>query len=203
MIKNIIFDFGGVILKHKSTLMEDKISEIFSIPPERALEIWKEWKPSLMTCKISSEQFLEKLKNELHSDISLSEILKEWKDIYIREAKDVDWKLLDFIEKLKNGYRIYLFTDTVDTHDEYNATRGIYDRFTRVFKSHEEGLSKNNDDAFINVLNKINAKAQDCVFIDDLEVNVKRAENLGMKGIEYKNKDELQQELSKLGIGFN
>ncbi|MBI4036117.1 hypothetical protein HY383_04150 [Candidatus Daviesbacteria bacterium] len=25
MIKNIIFDFGGVILKHKSTLMEEKL----------------------------------------------------------------------------------------------------------------------------------------------------------------------------------
>lgn len=61
-------------------------------------------------------------------------------------------------------------------------------------------MSKLNDDAFKNVLNKINAGAGECVFIDDVEMNVNKAENLGMKGIVYKNKEKLEQELSNLGI---
>lgn len=200
MIKYIIFDFGGVILKHKSTLMEDKISEIFSIPTEQALKIWREVKPNALVGKISSEQFLARFKDELRSDKTLPEILKEWRDIYVREAKKVDWELLQLIEKLRNNYQVFLFTDTIDTHDEYNSTRGIYDKFTRVFKSHKEGLSKLNDDAFTNVLNKISAQTDECIFIDDLEVNVKRAEALGMRGILYKDRKELTRELVKLGI---
>lgn len=203
MIKNIIFDFGGVILKHKSTLMEDKISEIFFIPSEKALEIWKKWKPKLMTGHVSSEQFLTELKNELNSDKPLSEIIKEWNDIYEREAKDVNFELLDLIEKLKKKFKVYLFTDTIDTHDEYNAKRDIYDKFTWVFKSHTEGLTKLNDDAFLNVLNKINAKPEECIFIDDLEVNVKRAEDLRIRGIIYNSVDNLKQELFKQDIIIN
>lgn len=208
MIRNIIFDFpsfeensptvyfGGVILKHKSTLMEGKIAEVFSISPTQALEIWKIWKPKLMTGQISSEKFLKLLKIELNSNKPFPQILKEWDDIYTREAKDVDWKLLGFIEELKSKFGVYLFTDTIDTHDQYNPQRGIYEKFTRVFKSHEEGFTKINDDAFLNVLKKIDAKPEECIFIDDLEINVKRAENLGIKGIVYKNLADLKEKLS-------
>lgn len=200
MIKNIIFDFGGVILKHKSTLLEDKISEIFSIPSEQALEIWKKVKADAFAGKISSEQFLKQIKDQLHSDKPLPEILKQWTDIYAREAKNVDWELMDFIENLKRKFKVYLLTDTIDTHDQYNATRGIYEKFNKVFKSHEEGLTKLNDDAFINVLNKISAPASECVFIDDLEVNVNRAKNLGFEVILYRGKEDLKQKMSRLGI---
>lgn len=200
MIKNIIFDFGGVILKHKSTLLEDKISQIFNISSEQALKVWQKERQSLLIGKISSKQFLDKLRIELNSDKPLSEIVSQWKEIYIKEAKDIDLELLKFIEDLKNNYQVFLLTDTIDTHDEYNSNRGIYDKFNKVFRSHIEGLSKLNDDAFINALNKIDANAEECVFIDDVEVNVERAENLGMKGIVYKNKENLKQELSKLGI---
>lgn len=180
--------------------MEDKISQIFSISTEEAAEIWKKERPALLIGKISSKHFLEKLKKELHSDKSLYEILSLWKSLYESWTKDVDWELLNFVGELKNRYRVYLFTDTIDTHDKYNSTRGIYDKFTKVFRSHIEGVSKLGDDAFINVLDKINAKPEECVFIDDLEVNIKRAEALGMWGIVYKNKEELDQKLLKLGI---
>ncbi len=199
MIRNIIFDFGGVVLKHKAILVEDTISEIFSIPAGQALEVWKRWKTEFITGKISSEQFLTNLKNELNSDKPIHEILKEWKDIYVREA-EVDLELLGLIGKLKRNYGVYLFTDTNDIHDEYNSTRGIYDRFTKVFKSNKEGLSKLNDDAFLNVLKKIGAKPEECIFIDDLPLDVTRANNLGIHGILYKNKEELKQELSRFGV---
>lgn len=200
MIKNVIFDFGGVILKHRSTIMEEMVAQIFSIPIKQAQEIWKKEKPLMMTGKKSSKEFLQELKVKLRSDLPEEEILKLWKDLYIGYAEDVDLELLKFIERLKNNYRVYLFTDTIDTNDEYNSSRGIYDKFTRVFKSNEEGFTKLTDDAFVNVLKKINANPGECVFIDDLEVNIKRAERLGIKGILYKDQEILKKDLSKMGI---
>lgn len=198
MIKAIIFDFGGVILKHKSTLVEDTIAEIFSIPVSDALKLWLSEKELMLTGRLSSEQFLENLRVQLNSDKSPGEILKEWKEIYAREAKEVDQDLLNFAEKLKQKYPVYLFTDTIDIHDEYNSKRGIYEKFTRVFKSTEEGLTKLNDDAYINLLNKINTPANECLLIDDLERNIQRAKGLGMQGIVYRNKKELEKELRKI-----
>lgn len=200
MIRNIFFDFGGVILKHRSTAMEEMIAQIFLISVQQAKDIWQKQKPLIMTGKKSSRQFLKELKNQLHSGLSNEKILKLWKDLYIEYAKGVDWELLNFIEKFKNNYKVFLFTDTIDTNDEYNSKRGIYSKFTRVFKSHEEGLTKLTDDAFLNVLNKIQADAKECVFIDDLDINITRAESLGIKGIIYTNLDVLKEDLKKNGI---
>ncbi len=203
MIKNIIFDLGGVIIKHKSTIMEEMISQIFSIPLEQADAIWKKEKPLIMSGKTSSYEFLNRLKTELHSDKPINDILSQWRTLYINHAEDVDWELLKFINRLKKSYKVYLFTDTIDTNDEYNASRGIYDRFTRVFKSNKEELTKHDGDrAFVNVLNKIDAKPEECIFIDDLGVNIDKAEYLGIKGILYKDHENLKQELSKQGISI-
>lgn len=200
MIKNIIFDFGGVILKHKASIMEEVLAEIFSIPVKEAEEIWRKERLLVMSGKISSKQFLNKIKNELHSNKPLGEILDQWREFYQLHAHDVDWKLLEFIGKLKDKYPVYLFTDTIDTNDEYNKSRGIYDNFTRVFKSNEEGFTKHTDKAFLNVLNKIGTEAQECVFVDDFEANVKRAEKLGIKGVVYKGKADLEQKLSEFRV---
>lgn len=199
-MRNIIFDFGGVILKHKSTIIEEMLAKIFSLPVEQAREIWQEEKPLIMAGKVSSRDFLQRLKGELCLDKPLDEIFALWQSLYAKEAEDVDWKLLEFIEQLKSRFNVYLFTDTIDTNDEHNATRGIYNKFTRVFKSNKEGFTKQNDNAFLNVLQKISAKPEDCIFIDDLEVNVARAERLSIKGILYTNTEILIEELGRLGI---
>lgn len=200
MIKYIIFDFGGVVLKHKASLMEEILSQIFDILLEEAEEIWKKERLLVMAGKISSREFLKRLKDELHSNKPLSEILKLWHEIYQKRAEEVDWRLLKFIKKLKRKYPVYLLTDTIDINDEYNKKRGIYENFTRVFKSNEEGFTKHTDEAFLNVLRKINTKAQECIFIDDLEINVKRAKDLGFNVSLYKGRDDLITKLTKLGV---
>ncbi len=198
MIKHIIFDFGGVIIKHKAHLMSNIISEMFSVSHEKAKEVWEKEMNTLLTGEISSEQYLQKLKNDLNSSKDLPELLTLWRDLYVKQAENVDWKLLELVEKLKIHYHVYLLTDTIDIHDDYNSTRGIYDKFTRVFRSHKEGVSKLSDDAFLRVLHAIKAKPQECIFIDDLGSNIQRASRLGIKSILYTNREKLEQELPLL-----
>lgn len=197
MIKNIIFDFGGVIIRHKTNVMIGIVSETFSISSEKASEIWYREITSLMTGQTSSKQYLKKVKKEVSSDKSPQELMRLWKELYIKEANDVDWKLLEFIEKLKKNYRVYLLTDTFDIHDEYNNDRGIYEKFTKVFRSHKEGISKISDEAFLRVLRNIGAKPEECIFIDDLKSNVDRAYNLGIHSFLYTNRQELETYISR------
>ena len=199
MIRNIIFDFGGVILKHPASVTENIIAKIFSISPEEAATIWKREKASLMKGQISSEQFIEKIKNELHFDSSTSELLKLWSELYVKEAQGINADVLSLVDTLKQTYKVYLFTDTIDVHDAYNSTRNIYEKFTKVFKSYEEGVAKTEGEkAFIYLFKKIQAKPEECVLIDDLEENIQRAQACGIKGILYKNFDDLQQQLAQV-----
>ena len=202
MFKNLIFDFGGVILKHKTTIMEEIISQLFSVSFKQASEIWLKYKVLLLTGEITSSQFLRQLKTSFLSPLSVHQLLTEWKRLYQEKAKGVNWDLLALIKKLKRSYQVFLFTDIIDVHDAFNRQRHIYEVFNRVFKSYEEGLSKQNPAAFTNLLNKIRAKAQDCLFIDDLEANVTQAKNSGMKGIVFKDNQQLKKNLVAQGISL-
>ena len=198
MIQNIIFDFGGVILQHGQEFVAHNLSKIFTIPHEEAQTFWKEHETAIMTGQINSGELLQELKDKTHTQKSLDELLKEWKALYIKESQGVNYELLDYITELKKKYKVYLFTDTIDTHDEYNSTRGIYEKFDRVFKSFEEGLRKPNIDSFENVFKKIEAQADECVFIDDREINVSTGKKLGMQGIVFTSTNQTKQELNSL-----
>lgn len=50
------------------------------------------------------------------------------------------------------------------------------------------------------LLNRYNLKAEECVFIDDTEENVKAAETLEFKGIVFKDYDDAVQKLAEIGI---
>lgn len=195
MIKAIIFDLGGVILKHRFDLIGYILSQMFTISKEQGDKFWSEYKIRLLTGEFSSKQFLKEIKVKTKTEISLNNLSKMWKQLYIANA-EIDWVLLDFIKQLRKKYKVYLLTDTLDIHDEYNKTRKIYEKFDKVFKSHEEKLSKaEGKKIFLNILRKINVKASNCIFIDDLDEYVKAAENAGIKGIIFKNLPQLKEEL--------
>lgn len=199
MIKNIIFDLGGVILKHKSTLMEDILSKMFPDQKQQAWELYKIHIDKLRTGNINSKKLIRILKKELKSRISLNKLMNIWILEFEKHA-EIDYKILELILNLKKSYNVFMLTDTIDVHDDYNSKRGIYSHFKLVVKSFEEGLRKPSKEAFQNLLKKVKSNPQKCLFIDDLKENVKAAEKVGMKGIVYKNISQLKADLRKLGV---
>ncbi|MFC1629727.1 HAD family hydrolase [Patescibacteria group bacterium] len=202
MIKNIIFDFGGVILKHKASHNEESLAEVFSISVERARDLFNKnhYMDDIIAGKSDSRQFISQLKEELNNQADVDELLQQWKELYKKEADELNIELLEFIDSLKEKYKVYLFTNTIDIHDSYNSTRGVYEKFNQVFKSFEEGFRKPEKESYQNVLGKISAEPEECVFIDDLEENVEAAISLGLKGIVFKNLDQLKKDLAELDI---
>lgn len=199
MIENIIFDLGGVILKHKKSLTEKILSSILKTPPDNILPIWKKYKPKIVKGEINSREFLNKLKKEFKYDKSVDDLITHWKELY-KKASDINFELLDMVEKLKKNYKVYLFTDTIDVHDEYNRTRNIYNRFHQVLKSFEEKISKTDIEAFDHLLKKINSLPEKCLFIDDNKGHVSRASRVGIKTILFKDMKKLLKSLRAFGI---
>lgn len=200
MVKIIIFDLGGVILKHSHTLIPDILSKMFSISKVDAASSWKEYRVKLLKGELSSEQFLKELQKKFGTHQALSELLKTWGDLYRKNA-EIDRNVLNFVTQLKRRHKVYLLTDTIEVHDRYNKTRSIYDTFTGVFKSFEEKLAKADGKAFfLHVLKKINAKPEECVFIDDMSEQVVTAERLGINGIIFRDLLQLKKDLAKLDI---
>ena len=100
---------------------------------------------------------------------------------------------------MKGRYKVYLFTNTIDLHDEINSRRNLYENFDGVYKSFEHGFSKlAGEDAYVDVLKKIKGKPEECMLIDDRKSNVEQAKGLGMKAILYKDNDQLRRELKQI-----
>jgi HAD superfamily hydrolase (TIGR01509 family) len=201
VIKNIIFDLGGVILKHKESVTQDIILQLIPSSKDNVMGIWKEYETKLVVGEETSTQFLEEIKSKTNTHLEIQELREKWKSLYLLEANSVDLDLLRLVVFLRKKNKVYLFSDTIDIHDEVNETRGIYDKFDAVYKSFEDGVTKTSGkDAFLFLLRKIGAIPEECLFIDDLEENIKAAREVGIEGIVYKDTIQLKEELRLLGV---
>ena len=72
--------------------------------------------------------------------------------------------------------------------------------FEDAFFSNEIKLSKPSERIFNFVLEKINAKPLDCVFIDDNKENIEVAEQLGFNVILFESLEQIKKELFSLGV---
>ena len=184
MISTLIFDLGGVVVNHRQDLMPYLIGEVFHLGSENARDVWHRHKDRLLTGELPSREFLQTVLVETGSSESIHTLLEQWKTLYEHEAKDVNKELLAIIDTLRKKYRIYLLTDTLDVHYTFNSARGIYSHFDGAYYSHLEGKSKSQGESiFIDFLNKFNLRADECVFIDDMDAYIESARSLGMHGI--------------------
>ena len=79
--------------------------------------------------------------------------------------------------------------------EEKNQDINLFDK--KIF-SYDIGSIKSDQQTFRTVLNQTQILADETIFIDDNEVNVKRAEEVGIKGIVFKNAEQLKSELAKI-----
>lgn len=203
MIKHIIFDFGGVFLdlKGKHTGVPANLAKIFNIPEEKAVEIWQENKNDLLIGKETPKEFLVRINALLRVSLDLDKTHESWVALNRIEKSDINWPLVKYVENLKNKYQIHMLTNVIDLDNAnsewYNA---IVKYFYNIYRSFEIGYKKPNKEAFLYVLEKISAKPEECVFIDDIQVNVDAANVLGIKGILYTNFDQLEKDFLNLNI---
>ncbi len=203
MIKHLIFDFGGVFLDlgGKNARVHYNLEKVFNISEEKALELWREHKEKLIVGTETPEEFLARIGTLLKNPINVNEAHEIWKKFNKIEKVSIDWPLVDYVQSLKKNYKIHMLSNAIDLDSGNSEWVDLIDKhFDNIYKSFDIGHKKPNKKAFLHVLEKINAKPEECVFIDDLQVNIDAANELGIKGVLYTNLDQLKKDFSKFGI---
>lgn len=200
MIKAVIFDAAGVIVDFRKLF--DKFLKIF-----RTNKIKKLWGAinimSLPLCRgeISEAEFWKRVSKFIGANPNIKMPKDLWAEDYERLTR-LDPKVIRIIKKLKKRYKMALISNTIPQHARINTKRGLYDFFDVVLLSHRVGITKENQKIFMIAVKKLGVKADECVFIDDIQAFVDTAKSTGMKGIVYKNPEQLKSELRKLGVLF-
>ena len=191
----IVFDIGNVLFKNSG----DRLVE--AIKPYSPLEDTQIYQKIFFNVdrlvqrfdsgEISSKEFLEEYKKRLRLETTDEKASFLWSSgfIYWREMEDL-------VDKLKrNGYILWIISNTNRLHIEhlehfhgrllakFHGKTYSCDDEVRCLKPHPYiychtlvGIKK-----FLSQ----SLKPEECIFIDDLDENVKAADNLGWRGIKH------------------
>jgi len=202
VINNIIFDFGGVILTNdwncgtKSFFTE--FSEYFNVSTVDMERGWRAGHHSFFEGKITEDVFWELFLEEAKSDkTDVEEAKKIWRK-YQNKLES-----FDLLAKLKSKYTIVGFTNISKEWLDFKKEKfKLDDYFDVIISSGYFGVAKTNQGIYDIVMKKLNVESADCVFIDDIERNLKPARKMGMKTILFKGKNDLEIKLMEIGIKF-
>lgn len=186
MIKNVLFDLGGVLLNIDvlrtfaafEALGFQHTEELFSQKAVRQLFL------DLETGSIAPEAFYFELGRAAPEPVSEAALQTAWNSMLLSYRK----ASIQFLKPLAARYRLYLLSNTNAIHQaafssmlkEEMGTDSLDAFFIRAFYSHQIGLRKPEIEIYEFVLNAAGINASETLFIDDTEANLPNAEKLGI-----------------------
>ncbi|MGV8142509.1 MAG: HAD family hydrolase [Candidatus Pacearchaeota archaeon] len=201
MIKSIIFDLGGVLFSSDGGTYEarERLASELNIDAKKLHAIWFSRKERLLKGLMAEEDYLGELIKSFNLDISLESL----KNI-IKGYNKINPEMVALVKSLRNKYNLFALTNEVKEWHEYRIkTFQLKDYFNKIICSSEVGLMKPQNEIYELCLKLIGAEPSNCLFIDDRVENLKSPQDLGMQIIHFKNRLDLIEEMSKLGISFS
>ena len=205
MIKAVISDFGGVLttpLMRSFAAFQDHTG----IPPEalgRAMQAIAERDGAhplfeLEMGRISEERFLIELADALVPELGHRPRLHGFRDIYF-DALDPNEPMIEVMRELKGrGLRMALLTNNVREWEPlWRSMLPVDEIFELVVDSAFVGMRKPDPGIYELTLERLGdgIAPSDCVFVDDVLVNIEAARELGMTAVHFQSNEQAIPEL--------
>ncbi len=187
-IKNIIFDFGGVIIDISHSNVEKAFRNLGAHNFEELFSkaIQSELFQKLETGQITDSEFRDTLRTLTGIDVS-DEILDDtWNQI----IGDYHPPRIDLLRTIRQHYRLYILSNTNHIHFEFYIRKfreefgyDFVSLFEKTYWSFEIGCRKPDDSPYLHVLNENRLNPEETLFIDDSIQNIKTAQKLNIRTI--------------------
>jgi len=182
MIKNLVFDLGNVLISFRPSEFLDKKNYPGTIKSKILSDIFdsKEWL-MLDNGDINTREAIERI--ALKSSLNIDEITHIFNLRHeIIFPLDQNVRLLPDLKK--QGFRLYFLSNfPMDLFEEVKTGYYFFKHFDGGVISAEAKASKPDRKIYETLLINYSLLAEECLFIDDLEINVKGAEATGMHGL--------------------
>jgi glucose-1-phosphatase len=191
-IKNIIFDFGGVICDLDIARTEKKFIEfgpvksIDTSSPENSSLRFDILVEQYEKGAVSSEKFREIIKNHYQTTPTDAAIDDTWNALLV----GIPGQRLYLLEEIRTHYRIFLLSNSNEIHylhylHDFRGKTGYQDfddLFERSYFSFKIHLSKPGKEIFEFVLKESRLDPDQTLFIDDTLKHIETARILGING---------------------
>lgn len=200
MIRNIVFDMGGVLIsfdaqRYTARFVPDPADyELIHRELFRSVE-WIRMDRGSITDEEAVACVCRRLPERLHQ--AVADILEHWH----QDIPPLDG-VYDLVEELKGkGYGIYLLSNTCTRFHSFRKSIPALRFFDGEFISADCHLVKPEPGIYLRFLEQFSLRPEECVFIDDVPLNIEAAIRCGFYGLVYHGDPaRLRRELRALGV---
>jgi len=197
MIKNIVFDLGNVLISFRPSEFFDKNNYPENIKTKILSDIFgsKEW-GMLDKGEITTPEVIDAI--ALKSSLKKEEIAHIF-NLRTELMFPLDQNVRLLSELKKRGFRLYFLSNfPMDIFEEIKTGYYFFKYFAGGVISAEVKFSKPDSRIYEILLEKYSLIPGECLYIDDLEINVKAAEAAGMKGLVTFGSQEISKEIENV-----
>jgi len=183
--KALVFDFFGVICSEIAPFwFEENL-------PDNAKELKQQYLRPADRGEISQDKLFGELATL--SGLSAEEIEEDW-----NKRAVFNTELLSFIKELKGEYKLGLLSNSMAPLFHTLAEKvHVADLFDQIVVSSEIGHAKPEPEAFRTILDKLEVLPEEALMIDDNQINLDGAKEVGMPGLLFTSVSELRAVLGE------
>jgi len=194
MIKNIIFDLGNVLISFRPSEYFDKRDYSENIKSKILTDIFgsEEWL-RLDNGEISTTEAIDAI--ALKSSLNKEEIVHIF-NLRTEIIFPMDENIGLLLPLKKQGYRLFFLSNfPIDIFEEVKTGYYFFKHFDGGIISSEVKCSKPDKRIYRYLCEEYSLIPQECIFIDDSEINVRGAESTGMMGFVTYGSPQISEEL--------
>jgi len=193
MIKAVLFDADGVILKKREKHFSQRLAKDYGI--KVPMSFFRNVYPKVRVGRADLKSELAKRMRDWGWEKSVEELLDYW---FLPENK-INNQVLDLVQKLRRkGIKCYLVSDNSKYRADDVMKNVLGKFFDGGFFSCNLGHTKEEKKFFKLVLKKINLKPKDVLFFDDEKENTEVAKSVGINAFFYGSFKDFKGILSRL-----
>jgi putative hydrolase of the HAD superfamily len=199
VIRAVIFDYGGVLMRTANPLPRRELEQRFGLPPGGAgglvfrSALWDE----AQLGHITGAAFWADVGQQLALD---EEELAEFRQAFWAGDR-LDRELMALVRHLRDeSYRTALLSNAPAGLRSRLKRLAILDAFDVTVISGEEGVMKPDPEIFERTLARVGEPPEAAVFVDDSEANVTAARHMGMQATRFRGLAPLRRWLRDLGL---
>lgn len=191
--KNILFDFGGVLLDLDINKSFIELSILLDLDPNELQNLINDMMPFMLKYEkgeIGSETFIWNVQKLTHKEVNIKALIEAW------NAMLLGWNptKLDFLSKISKVYPCYLLSNTNELHMEWvmkdlKSNHGIIDFnqkfFVKTYYSFIIGMRKPDLEIYDFVARNAGILPEETLFLDDNLQNVEAAASVGFQVIHH------------------
>ena len=191
-IEAVIFDLGRVLVAIDDTLLTERLFHGLDTTDSRQLARQTMADPAMVefnTGRIGPETFYEKMRQTYRWDLDFDAFRSLWCRIfYPMEGME------NLIRQLHKRVKLGLLSDTDPLHWHYIITTWPWLAiFEKPALSFQLGVMKPDPAIYLTAAENADTPPENCLYVDDLEENVKGARVVGMSAVRFKNMTQLKK----------